>query len=180
MDYSDTTINFLNVPVTKNSTKLLIDLFAKDTDSHQYLHATSCHPYSCKKSIPYGQAIRIKRIGSDPEQLKLRLEDLCIWLVNREYKQEIVNQQIHRVNATDRETLLIKHPKQNNIETLTLTLTYHPALKNVHERLRKAHRHTLKSPRLQYVSQTPPRVASRNDKSLKDKLVRSELKNSNR
>ena len=70
MDYSDTTINFLDVSVTKNSTKLSTDLFTKDTDSHQYLHATSCHPYSCKKSIPYGQAIRIKRICSDPEQLK--------------------------------------------------------------------------------------------------------------
>ena len=180
MDYSDTTINFLDVSVTKNSTKLSTDLFTKDTDSHQYLHATSCHPYSCKKSIPYGQAIRIKRICSDPEQLKLRLEDLSNWLVNRGYKQEIVSQQIHRVDAIDRETLLIKHPKQNNIETLTLTLTYHPALKNVHEILRKAHRHTLKSPRLQYVLPTPLRVAFPNDKSLKDKLARSKLKNLNR
>ena len=151
MDYSDTTINFLDVSVTKNSTKLSTDLFTKDTDSHQYLHATSCHPYSCKKSIPYGQTIRIKRICSDPEQLKLRLEDLSNWLVNRGYKQEIVSQQIHRVDAIDRETLPIKHPKQNNMEALTLILTYHHALKNVHEILREAHRHTLKSPRLQYV-----------------------------
>ena len=92
----------------------------------------------------------------------------------------IVSQQIHRVDAIDRENLLMRHPKQNNIETLTLILTYHPALKNVHEILRKAHRHTLKSPRLQYVLPTPPRVAFRNDKSLKDKLVRSKLKNPNR
>ena len=104
MDYSDTTINFLDVSVTKNSTKLSTDLFTKDTDSHQYLHATSCHPYSCKKSIPYGQAIRIKRICSDPEQLKLRLEDLSNLLVDRGYKQEIVSQQIHQVDAIDRET----------------------------------------------------------------------------
>ena len=74
----------------------------------------------------------------------------------------------------------MRHPKQNNIETLTLILTYHPALKNVHEILRKAHRHTLKSPRLQYVLPTPPRVAFRNDKSLKDQLVISKLKNPNR
>ena len=92
----------------------------------------------------------------------------------------IVSQQIHRVDAIDRENLLMRHPKQNNIETLTLILTYHPALKNVHEILRKAHRHTLKSPRLQYVLPTPPRVAFRNDKSLKDKLVSSKLKNPDR
>ena len=105
MDYSDTAINFLDVSVTKNSTKLSTDFFTKDTDSHQYLHATSYHPYSCKKSIPYGQVIRKKRIYSDPEQLKLQLEDLSNWLVNRGYKQEIVSQQIHRVDAIDRETL---------------------------------------------------------------------------
>ena len=38
----------------------------------------------------------------------------------------------------------------------------------------------MKPPRLQYVLPTPPRVAFRNDKSLKDKLVRSKLKNPNR
>ena len=134
------------------------DLFTKDADSHQYLYATSCHSYICKKSIPHGQAIRIKRICSDPEQLKLRLEDLSNWLVNRGYNQEIVSQQIHRVDAIDRETLLMKHPKQNNREALTLILTYHTALKIVHEILCKAHPHTLKSPRLQYVLPTPPRV----------------------
>ena len=118
MDYFDTTINLLDVSVTKNSTKLSTDLFTKDTDFHQYLHATSCHPNSCKKSIPYGQAINIKRICSDTEQLNLRLEDLSNWLVNRGYKEEIVSQQIHRVDAIDRETLLIEHPKQNNIERI--------------------------------------------------------------
>ena len=175
MDYSDTTINFLDVSVTKNSTKLSINLFTKDTYSHQYLHATSCHSYSCKKSIPYGQEIRMKRICSDPEQQKLRLEDLRNWLVNRGYKQKIVSQQIHRVDAIDRDTLIIKHPKQNTIETLTLVLTYHPALKNV-----TPHCHTFKSPRLQYVLPTLPRLTFRNDKSLKDKLFRPKLKNPNR
>ena len=52
MNYSDTTINFLDVSVTKNSTKLSTDLSTRDTDSHQYLHATSFHLYICKKSIP--------------------------------------------------------------------------------------------------------------------------------
>ena len=67
----------------------------------------------------------------------------------------------------------MKHPKQNNIETLTLILTYHAVLKMFM-------RYSAKSPRLHYVLPTPPRVAFQNDKLLKDKLVRSKLKNSNR
>ena len=55
-------------------------------------------------------------------------------------------------------------------------LTFHPALNCVHAILRKAHRHVLKSNRLLRVLPSPPRVAFRNAKSLKDRLVRSELK----
>ena len=62
--------------------------------------------------------------------------------------------------------LIIKNPlKRNKIKTVTLVLTHHPALKSVYEILRKAHRHTYKLPRLQYVLTAPPRVAFRNDKS---------------
>ena len=56
MHYSITNTNILDVYVTKkNEKRLSIDLFSKDTDSHQYLHATSSHPPNCKKSISYGQ-----------------------------------------------------------------------------------------------------------------------------
>ena len=79
--------------------------------------------------------------------------------------------------AVDRETLLIKAKQQRDPYFNT---NLPSCTKNVHEILRKAHRHTLKSPRLQYVLPTPPRVAFRNDISLKDKLVRSKLKNPNR
>ena len=54
-------------------------------------------------------------------------------------------------------------------------LTYHPALNCIHEILRKAQRHVLKSNRLSKVLTSSPRVAFRNAKALKDRLVRSKL-----
>lgn len=76
MHYSSTNINILDVSVTRNRKKLSTYLFfTKDTDSHQYLHATSCHPPNCKKSISYRKDIRIKRICSDPNQLEAKLNN---------------------------------------------------------------------------------------------------------
>ena len=38
------------------------DLFVKPTDSHQYFQSSSCHPFHCKKGIPYSQALRLNCI----------------------------------------------------------------------------------------------------------------------
>ena len=87
-----------------------IDLFTKDTDSNQWLHATSCHPSYRKKSIIYGQAIRFKRIFSVSNKLKRKIKQSCNWLVNQGYTQETVMPEIHRVDAIECESLLVKYP----------------------------------------------------------------------
>ena len=58
-------VNFLDVEVTLNNDVLSTDLFVKPTVSHQFLDLTSCHPYHCKKGIPYSQTLRLNRIGFD-------------------------------------------------------------------------------------------------------------------
>ena len=65
-EWSQTSINFLDVTVSLIGGKITTDLYVKATDSHQYLHSSSCHPYHCKKRIPYNQALRLNRICSDP------------------------------------------------------------------------------------------------------------------
>lgn len=63
---------------------------------------------------------------------------------------------------------------------MTLVSTYQLASKSVCEILCKKQCHRDKTPRLKYVLPIPPRVAFKNDKSLKDKLVSSKLQNSKR
>ena len=48
MDYSYEVINVLDVQVSKKNSTLETDLYCKDTDRHQYLHAKSCHRYVYK------------------------------------------------------------------------------------------------------------------------------------
>ena len=53
---------------------------------------------------------------------------------------------------------------------------YHPTLDQWYEILRRAHKHLRKSPIIHSALPSSPRVAFRNPKATKDKLVRSKLK----
>ena len=74
-EWSQTLINFLDVSVSFIGGKITTDLYVKATDSHKYLHSSSCHPYHGKKGIPYSQALRLNRICSI---LFLLIEDVMI------------------------------------------------------------------------------------------------------
>ena len=52
-DWSRSDVNFLDVKVTLKDGKFSTDLYVKPTDTHQFLHPSSCHPYHCKKAIPF-------------------------------------------------------------------------------------------------------------------------------
>ena len=64
-DWSKEKVNFLDVEVTLKNGALLPNLCFKSTDTHQFLDDTPCHPYLCKKGIPYIQTLRLNRICPD-------------------------------------------------------------------------------------------------------------------
>ena len=102
MNYSYKTINFLDVQVSKRNSTLETDLYCKDTDRHQYLHAKSCHRYVYKKHIPSAKAIRLRRIISDDIVLDERLKELETWFTNRGYNSEKFKPEIERVKNMNR------------------------------------------------------------------------------
>ena len=56
--FAKASIEFLDTTVYKNKeqNKLLTTVYCKPTDQRYFLHYTSAHPRSLKKSIPYSQA----------------------------------------------------------------------------------------------------------------------------
>ena len=62
-DCSKTSINFLDVTVSIAEGVIETDLYVKPTDSHQYLLSSSCHPFYCKKGIPYSHALRLREVS---------------------------------------------------------------------------------------------------------------------
>ena len=95
-------------------------------------------------------------------------------MTDRGYKSEIIRPEIQKVNLIDRNNLLKKRPKHQE-DSITLVLTFHPALNIVFDVLKRAHRHVQKSPVLKAVLHKPPRISFRNPKT-RDKLVCSKLK----
>ena len=78
-EWSQTSINFLDVTVSLIDGKVTTNLYVKPTDNHHYLHSSSCHPYHCKKGIPYSQALPLNRFFSDPISFDRRCDDLEKW-----------------------------------------------------------------------------------------------------
>ena len=112
--WSCSEIDFLDVRVINDSGKLETDVFIKPTDSHQYLHKTSCHPNACKKGIPFAQALRLRRICSKTSFFETRAGDLCTFLEERGYKKKYVEEQIDRARKTLRDEALAEKPRREH------------------------------------------------------------------
>ena len=109
--------------------KVVVDLYTKRTDSHQYLLPTSCHPPHCSKNIPYSLTLRIRRICSDDEAFEKRVSDLSVHLNKRGYQKQVIDQVIEKVRHIDRQNLLSYKPKPTaNKAVLPFVMTYHPDL----------------------------------------------------
>ena len=64
---SSSEIAFLDLTIYLTDDKLCTRLYTKNTDRHMYLNFNSEHPM--KKSIPYSQFLRLKRIHSESHYL---------------------------------------------------------------------------------------------------------------
>ena len=127
-DWSRHSVNYLDVQVINKSG--VIDLYAKPTDKHRYLYHASCHPKGCKRSIPYSQALRLKRICSTSASFEKRAEELSEFLVPRQYQRNFIPDQIQKVRIRDRDKL-IKPNAQLPIDGVPFTVTYHSSLPNI-------------------------------------------------
>ena len=174
-EWSQTSINFLDVTALLIGGKITTDLYVKATDSHQYLHSSSCHPYHCKKGIPYSQALRLNRICSDPISFDRRSNNLEKWLIERGYSEQEVRKQILRARDFSRDSLLDKENTREEQNKITFNLTYYSVFQNVKKIL--AELHLLLTPDVAHkaVFTNVPIIGFKNDRSLKDHLVRAVL-----
>ena len=169
-------VPFLDVMVSISDGVLHTDLYSKPTDSHQFLHWTSCHPKHTKRSLPYGLAFRLNRICSTPENLQLRVSELTGFLRDRGYSSRLVTTQISKALSIPRsDALKPTGGSESSLDRVPLVVTYHPSLPAISKIIQRHLSILHSSTKCRAAIPNPPIVAYRRSANLKDVLVRSTL-----
>ena len=177
---SDIQIAFLDVTVIKNSDgSLSTGLFRKPTAGNTVLHATSAHPASLIRSIPYSQYLRLKRNCSTQEVFLLEAAALRDRLLERGYSKKCLKKSFQRANGQLRQNLLVKKTKKNSTDgsdTLRIITKYHTQHQQTRMILKKFWHLLSIDPHLGPFVPKEPAITYRRASSLRDHLVTSEFK----
>jgi hypothetical protein len=175
-DYSLHSVHFLDVLVSVgDSGTLVTDLYTKPTDTHQFLHAKSCHPNHIKRSIPYSQALRVLRICSDPQTARTRCDELTEYLVRRGHGRRMVKAQIQR--AITNHTSPPPPRDTATVRPIFFTVEYHPSLPDIKDILARYLPILHLSDKMKKAVPKSPIMSFRQPRNLGKTLCRAKLKN---
>ena len=130
---SQTKIEFLFVLAYKDHNNMLqTTIYRKQTDRQNYLNAHSEHPKSLIDSIPYSQALRIKRSCSSQQEFLNHTGKMIKQFQKRGYDILFIEQQINKANLQEREQLL-KEKKKETATNIPLSLKCNRRLPKIRE-----------------------------------------------
>ena len=177
---SESEISFLDVKVKLNNNAISTSLFTKETDTLSYLDYSSCHPVSCKKSIPYSQFLRLRRICSDLDDFVLQSKKLANSFHRANYPDEIIQTGFDKAYALNRDDLLNRpsntsRSKNTKDPRLYLITDYHPSFRAVLDIVSNNWDVLDNSSSTRPILQIPVVRGFRRPKNLRDLLVRARL-----
>ena len=127
LEHSEESVNFLDTTVHLENGKLWMDLYSEPKDSHSYLHYTSAHPVQCKKSLPYSQLLRVRRICSRQQDFLRHSGMILYHFKARGYPIDLLEQALTRVMALDRKELLkVSEKITTRDDVVALVTTFNP------------------------------------------------------
>ena len=146
-------------------------LYVKPTEKHQYLRMDNCHPRHCKASIPFSQALKLRRICSDDRIYLNKTCEFKQYCLSRGYNEQHLEKEFNRALDIMREASLQSKPNQEKPARIPLVVAYHPILPSFHL-ITKRHLSILHtSEQLREALRHPLLIAFRRPRNLKDLLV---------
>ena len=176
-EYSHTKVNFLDVWAIKTSDGYIkTDLYTKPTDSNNYLHFYSAHPGHCKRGIPLGQFLRLRRICSDDEAFLGHSIAKARHLLRRRYPKDVITQAFQKAWKTRRHELLHKKTNQKEEQdTNILVTTFNPGFRALRDLVTDNWDILGRSCSTRKIFEKGLLTAHRRPKSLRDLLVRAKI-----
>ncbi|XP_062619790.1 uncharacterized protein LOC134281322 [Saccostrea cucullata] len=114
-EHSTEEINFLDTTVRINNLgELSTTLYTKPTDAHLYLHYNSNHPKHMLRSIPFSQALRIRRICSSDNDFEAHATIMKEHFLARSYPSSMLEQAIEKARKHNRNNLLTENKNKTH------------------------------------------------------------------
>ncbi len=118
--------------------RLSCTVYHKPTDVHRLLHSMSNHPPHTTHNIAFAQALRYKKICSEPAEYERQIKLLEDIFIKRGYLLSDIRRQINRALCRSREELLTGEPRRKSGNTRPgFTTIYHPLTGQIGDILRK-------------------------------------------
>ncbi len=90
-EISGTSVSFLDILVSINGNRLVTSVFYKPTDSYSYLLYSSSHPNHTKRSIPFSQFLRLRRLCSEDEDFHTKSLEMRDFFVQHGYSTSLLD-----------------------------------------------------------------------------------------
>ena len=95
------------------------------------------HPKSLKDSLPYTQAIQIKRISSNQVDVNNSLKEMKNNFVKQGCHLSLINEHLERISLFKRNDLITEKDTRQKLDRIPVVITYNRFIPNITKTIRK-------------------------------------------
>lgn len=106
MEASPSEVHFLDMRVLLKQAQISTSLYTKPTDTNNLLHFQSAHPTHCRRGIPFGQLLRLRRICTDFTDFLSHGIVKAKQFLDRGYPLQLLSKELLQAAILDRHYLL--------------------------------------------------------------------------
>ncbi|XP_057302660.1 uncharacterized protein LOC130636829 [Hydractinia symbiolongicarpus] len=117
---------FLDLQMSLKDNKISTTVYSKPTDTHLYLHATSCHNKSSIRGIPKGIALRLRRICSNNTDYNEKSNKYCGYLTKRGYNKSVIKKTFQHIGTISRCDARKKITRNNSKTRVIFSTKFNP------------------------------------------------------
>ena len=133
--YSEVELEVLDTLLFIVNRRIESKVYFKPTDGHMYLLPQSSHHQSLYRNIPFGVALRLRRICSRDDWLEEQLQEFKHFFQCRRYNNNIINKGFKRAKNIARSDALLPKPSTiDSLQNLVLVIGYHPNFREICQR----------------------------------------------